>query len=77
MFFEKLDKILAPGGRCAILSFHSIEDRIIKYRFKDLASESGYTILTKHTVKPTRQEVKTNRAARSAQLRVIERNKTL
>lgn len=74
-FIAQLDAVLAPGGRCAIISFHSIEDRIIKYHFKTLANDSQYTILTKHVIKPSRQEVQKNKAARSAKLRIIEKNK--
>ena len=75
-FISQLDTVLAPGGRCAIISFHSIEDRIIKYHFKNLANDNQYTILTKHVIKPTRQEVQKNKAARSAKLRIIEKNKS-
>lgn len=73
-FISHLDNILTPGWRCAIISFHSIEDRIIKYHFKNLANENKYTILTKHVIKPSRQEVQKNKASRSAKLRIIEKN---
>lgn len=74
-FIAQLDNILSPGGRCAIISFHSIEDRIIKYHFKNLANDNQYTILTKHVIKPTRQEVQKNKASRSAKLRIIEKHR--
>lgn len=76
-FFKQLDTALAPGGRCAILSFHSIEDRLIKTSFKTLESTLGYTILTKKPIDPSHQEVLRNRASRSAKLRVIEKPTTL
>lgn len=69
-----LDDILASGGRCAIISFHSIEDRIIKYHFKRLSEEKNYTLLTKHVIKPHRTEIERNKASRSAKLRIIEKN---
>ncbi len=72
-FIALLDDILAPWWRCAIISFHSIEDRIIKYHFKQLSEEKDYTILTKHVIKPHRTEVQRNKASRSAKLRIIEK----
>ena len=62
-----------PGGRCAIMSYHSIEDRYVKYAFKALEEKQLCRILTKKVVVPTRQETQTNKAARSAKLRVIEK----
>ncbi len=69
-----LDDILNSWGRCAIISFHSIEDRIIKYHFKKLEETKNYTILTKHVIKPHRTEVQRNKASRSAKLRIIEKH---
>lgn len=71
-FIDSLDSILASWWRCAIMTFHSIEDRIIKHHFKRL-SEINYTILTKHVITPHYTEVQHNKASRSAKLRVIER----
>jgi 16S rRNA (cytosine1402-N4)-methyltransferase len=73
-FISILDKILNNKWRCAIITFHSIEDRIIKYHFKHLADTKDYTILTKHVIKPHRTEVQKNKASRSAKLRIIEKN---
>jgi len=73
-FISILDDVLAPWWRCAIISFHSIEDRIIKYHFKQLSETKNYTILTKHVIKPHRTEVQRNKASRSAKLRIIEKN---
>lgn len=72
---NQLDDILAPWWRCAIISFHSIEDRIIKYHFKSLAENHWYHIITKHVIKPHRTEVQRNKASRSAKLRIIEKSK--
>lgn len=74
LFIKSLDTILAPGWRCAIMTFHSIEDRIIKNYFKQLAETWNYTILTKHVIAPHYTEVQRNKASRSAKLRVIEKN---
>lgn len=67
-----LDK-LQPGGRLAIISFHSLEDRIVKHRFRETAAEGPYTVLTRKPVVPSEAEAASNPAARSAKLRVIER----
>jgi 16S rRNA (cytosine1402-N4)-methyltransferase len=62
--------LLAPGGRAAIISFHSLEDRRVKWAFK---TNSKLTVLTKKPVTATAQEVAVNPRARSAKLRVVER----
>lgn len=63
------------GGRVAVITFHSLEDRIVKQTFKDLQKNSGipYEILTKKPVIPREQEILKNSRARSAKLRVIQR----
>lgn len=67
-----LPDIIRVGGRAAILSFHSLEDRLIKIRFKELA-KNGWKLVNKHALSPEYEEVRQNRRARSAKLRVIER----
>ncbi len=62
--------LLAPGGRAAIISFHSLEDRRVKWSFK---SDPRLTVLTKKPVTATAQELAVNPRARSAKLRVVER----
>lgn len=61
---------LAPGGRIAAVSFHSLEDRIVKYFFKEKAAE-GATLLTKKPVIPTDAEIRNNPRSRSAKLRLL------
>jgi len=77
---EKLENFLSTfrdrlviGGRVAIISFHSLEDRLVKHSFKDLAKEGVLSILTKKPVIATNEEMAENRRSRSAKLRVAER----
>ena len=67
--------VLAPGGRICAISFHSLEDRIVKHTFRSLAQGPGarLAILTKKPVVPTEEECRANPRARSAKLRVAER----
>jgi 16S rRNA (cytosine1402-N4)-methyltransferase len=73
---KKSLEILAEGGKLAIISFHSGEDRIVKQMFRQAAQSENFTLLTKHPIKPTFQEVKSNSWSRSAKLRIIEKNKS-
>lgn len=63
---------LSPGGRLAVISFHSIEDRIVKNMLRD-AVDAGRGTMTKKPIAPSRSEIHTNHRARSAKLRVFER----
>lgn len=65
--------LLAPGGRLAVLSFHSLEDRIVKRTFVSLRSEGRARLLTKKPLRPMDSEVEANPRAASAKLRVCER----
>ncbi len=65
-----LPEILRPGGRLAIISFHSLEDRLVKRAFK---GDERLINLTKKPITPGPEEVKRNPRARSAKLRVAER----
>ena len=62
-------EILKEGGRLAVISFHSLEDRIIKNFLKDSNQQNLIKILTKKPIKPTEQEIQTNKRSRSAKLR--------
>lgn len=64
-------KALAPGGRMAVISFHSREDRIVKNFFKKLSAENEGKILTKKPLSPSRAEARENPRSRSAKLRVM------
>ncbi|HEY7532879.1 MAG TPA: 16S rRNA (cytosine(1402)-N(4))-methyltransferase RsmH [Nitrospiraceae bacterium] len=66
---------LAPGARLCVISFHSLEDRIVKQTFKSLASQSGgeLEILTKRPQIPSQDERDRNPRSRSAKLRTMQR----
>jgi len=66
---------LAPGGRMVVITFHSLEDRIVKHTLRSLqaAADVGLSIRTKRPVMPTEAEIERNPRARSAKLRAAER----
>ncbi len=77
---ENLEKLLASApellnkdGRMAVISFHSLEDRLVKTNFKQNEKEGTYRIITKKPVVPSRQEIADNRRARSAKLRIAQK----
>jgi 16S rRNA (cytosine1402-N4)-methyltransferase len=88
-FLAGFPDLLAPGGRCAIISFHSLEDRLVKQRFRDLAwtsslpppfaaqagerTEAVCELVTRKAVVASDDEIARNPRARSARLRVCQR----
>lgn len=70
---EKGFERLSSKGRMAIISFHSLEDRIVKNYFKQLKEEKGANILTKRPIVATEEEINNNPRSRSAKLRIIEK----
>lgn len=64
---------LEDGGRIAAISFHSLEDRIVKQYFRTLAGEEQATLITKKPIVPSESEVKRNPRSRSAKLRIIQK----
>lgn len=70
---RKVWSFLGEGGRLAVISFHSLEDRIVKNYFKDVATKSEGKIITKKPLTPTKEERKNNSRSRSAKLRAIEK----
>jgi 16S rRNA (cytosine1402-N4)-methyltransferase len=68
-----LARLLAPAGRLAVISFHSLEDRPVKQTFKALALEDGFRLLVRKAIRPSREEERDNRRSRSAKLRVLLR----
>lgn len=69
-----LTKIVGKKGRIVIISFHSLEDRLVKNAFKKMAATGQAILLTKKPLRPAFQEIKINPAARSAKLRAIQLN---
>ena len=77
---ENLKKLLASApdllninGYIAVISFHSLEDRLVKSDFRQNGKSGIYRIVTKKPIVPTREEIKENRRARSAKLRIAQK----
>lgn len=68
-FLEKLPGVLAKGGRVAILTFHSGEDRLVKKSFKSLRQEGIYSEISNGVIRPSPEECNRNGRARSAKMR--------
>lgn len=66
--------VLKPGGRLVVISFHSLEDRIVKHQFLEWQKSGLVEILTKKPVIPTPQEIIANPKSESAKLRAIRKN---
>jgi len=64
-------QLLTPGGRIGLITFHSLEDRMVQQRFR---ADSALTVLTRKAVMPGTDEIRSNPRARSAKLRVAEKN---
>lgn len=68
-FLRKLPSVMAPGGRIAVLTFHSGEDRMVKKSFKELKKEGVYSDAATEVIRPSAEECARNARARSAKLR--------
>ena len=73
IFLANFIDYLKIGGRIAIISFHSLEDRQVKHRFKKLSDEGRLTILTPKPITASDTEIVNNKRSKSAKLRVAER----
>ena len=68
-----LPDLIKSGGRAGIITFHSLEDRLVKNAFKHLSSSGAWRLVNKHVVAAGYEEARQNPRSRSAKLRVIER----
>lgn len=68
-FLEKLPGVLKPGGRAAILTFHSGEDRLVKKSFKDFCRQGIYSEISGDVIRPGAEECRRNSRARSTKMR--------
>ena len=68
-FLEKLPSVLAPGGRVAILTFHSGEDRLVKKSFKELKKAGIYSSVCDDVIRPSQEECFRNPRAKSTKMR--------
>lgn len=65
--------ILKKGGRLAVISFHSLEDRIVKFFFKSVVAENRGKLINKKPITPSEAEINENPKSRSAKLRIIQK----
>jgi 16S rRNA (cytosine1402-N4)-methyltransferase len=73
-FLEAAASRLAPGGRLAVIAFHSLEDRVVKQTFRRMAVDrAAWQLVTRKAVQPGPDEIARNPRARSARLRVMEK----
>ena len=72
-FLTRTPATLSSSGRWVVLSYHSLEDRLVKREFQRLAREGVLKILTKKPIQPAAEEIRANPRARSAKMRVAER----
>lgn len=73
MLLSSFPDLLRPGGRAVIISYHSLEDRLVKNSFRVFEQNRTFRILTKKVIRPTPEEVLRNPRSRSAKLRGAER----
>ena len=71
-FFEKMPDHLENGARIVVISFHSLEDRIVKWAFRKMHKTKGL-VITKKVIEASEEEIKENPRSRSAKLRVFEK----
>lgn len=72
---EAAPRVLKPGGRLVVISFHSLEDRIVKDALRDGAREGIWNVFTKKPATATQEEIDSNPRSRSAKMRAAERMK--
>jgi 16S rRNA (cytosine1402-N4)-methyltransferase len=72
-FLSRVPATMNPGGRVVVLTYHSREDRVVKAAFREADRQGTLKILTKHVLRPSEEEERTNPRSRSAKLRCAER----
>ena len=72
-FLSRTPATISSGGRWVVLSYHSLEDRLVKRAFQSLAREGSFRVLTKKVIQPSAEEIRSNPRARSAKMRVTEK----
>ena len=72
-FLSRTPATLNSGGRMIVLSYHSLEDRLVKRAFQQYAREGNFRVLTKKVIQPGAEETRANPRARSAKMRVAEK----
>jgi 16S rRNA (cytosine1402-N4)-methyltransferase len=72
-FLSRTPATLNSGGRWIVLSYHSLEDRLVKHAFQDLTREGSFQVLTKKVIQPGDEEIRNNPRSRSAKMRVAEK----
>ena len=72
---KKTSLFITKGGRICVISFHSLEDKIVKENFRELVKTGRYRLLFKKVLRPQEDEISDNPRSRSAKMRVIERFK--
>ena len=72
-FLSRTPATLNLGGRWIVLSYHSIEDRMVKHAFQELARQGTFRVLTKKVIVPGDEEIRNNPRSRSAKMRVAEK----
>ena len=70
---EKITPYLGTGARLVVISFHGLEDKIVREIFKEEAGKKVVRWVTRKTIKPKWEEVKQNPRARSAKMKIVEK----